>query len=212
MGRACYLEIDQLVSQRNVMILEGILTTTGADGRPHVAPMGAVIADPREQPIERMVLRPWKTSATCCNLSRAGEAVFHVTDDVGLLACAAVGRLERLPELRRAESVAGWIIADACRWYALRVWQIDDTRDRAEVQTDVVDRGRIRDFFGFNRAMHAVVEGAICASRIGLLPPGQIRSDLRRLADLVEKTGGRREIEAWRFLTEYVREKLEETG
>ena len=33
----------------------------------------------------------------------------------------------------------------------------------------VVDEGRLRDFFGFNRAKHAVVEAAILATRIAFL-------------------------------------------
>ena len=33
----------------------------------------------------------------------------------------------------------------------------------------MVDQGRLRDFFGFNRAKHAVIEAAILATRLSLL-------------------------------------------
>ncbi|NUQ65287.1 MAG: DUF447 family protein [Pirellulales bacterium] len=192
------------------MILEGIVTTTDPDGQAHVAPMGATIDDPRDRPIRHAILRPYRTSRTYANLVRTGEAVFHVSDDVGLFARAAVGRLDRLPKLRPAAAVKGWILADACRWYALRVRRISGPEERAQVEADVVEAGSIRDFLGFNRAMYAVVEGAILASRIGFVPGEQIRAELTRLAVIVEKTGGTRQREAWDFLQRYVREKIGE--
>ena len=194
------------------MILEGIITTLNADGRPNIAPMGALIDEPGREPIRRMILRPFPTTATYANLQRTGQAVFHVTDDVELLARAAVGPPDPLPAMRPAEAVEGLILDDACRWYALRVCRLDDSGPRAEIQTEVVDGGRIRDFFGFNRAKAAVVEAAILATRVHLLPRDTILADLARLAVLVEKTGGRAERSAFAFLEEYVRRGPEEHG
>ena len=156
-----------------------------------------------------MILRPFPTAATYANLRRTGQAVFHVTDDVELLARAAVGPVDPLPAMRPAEAVEGRILADACRWYALRVRRLDDLGPRAEIETEVVDWGRIRDFFGFNRAKAAVVEAAILATRVHLLSPDAIRADLARLAVLVEKTGGQSERSAFAFLEAYVRQGLE---
>jgi uncharacterized protein len=68
----------------------------------------------------------------------------------------------------------------------------------------VVDRGTIREFFGFNRAKHAVVEAAILATRTAFLPPEEIRGEFARLAVLVEKTGGPREHEAFEFLERFI--------
>ncbi|HEY2147279.1 MAG TPA: DUF447 domain-containing protein, partial [Pirellulales bacterium] len=81
---------------------------------------------------------------------------------------------------------------------------IDDSRSRTEITAQVVEGGRIRDFFGFNRAMHAVVEADILATRIGLIANHEITAEFNRLAPLVEKTGGEREREAFRFLQDYV--------
>ena len=187
------------------MILEGIITTLGADGRPNIAPMGASIDEPGREPPARMILRPFATTATYANLRRTGQAVFHVTDDVELLARAAVGSVDPLPAMRPAETVEGQILTDACRWYALRVGRLDDSGPRAEIEAEVVAWGRLRDFFGFNRAKAAVVEAAILATRVHLLPPEAILADLARLAVLVEKTGGRAEKSAFAFLEQYVR-------
>ena len=62
----------------------------------------------------------------------------------------------------------------------------------------------MREFFGFNRAMFAVVEAAILATRTAFLPAEQIAADYERLAVPVEKTGGEREREAFAFLRAYV--------
>ncbi len=55
---------------------------------------------------------------------------------------------------------------------------------------EVVAEGRQRDFFGLNRGKHAVVEAAILATRTSILPLEEIQADFRKLAILVEKTGG----------------------
>jgi hypothetical protein len=182
------------------LILEGLVTTRNADGSPQISPMGPIV----DEAMERLILRPFQTSTTFANLARDGRGVFHVTDDVLLLATAAVGQPDPLPPLLPAHGGAGFIIADACRWYAFEVRSIDTSQPRTTIVADVVDRGRIRDFFGFNRAKHAVVEAAILATRIGILPRDEIEQEFARLAVLVEKTGGPRERQAFEFLQTYV--------
>jgi len=53
--------------------------------------------------------------------------------------------------------------------------------------------------------MFAVVEAAILATRVHLLPAATITADFDRLAVLVQKTGGPREAEAFELLRDYVR-------
>jgi hypothetical protein len=183
------------------MILEGIVTTVCADGRVNISPMGPLVdADLRE-----LVLRPYQTSTTYQNLKRTGQGVFHVTDDVWLLAQAALGTPDPLPEMRPAEGVEGFTLTGACRWYSFRVRELDDSHERTNIVADVVASGRLRDFFGFNRGKHAVVEAAILATRVGIVPIEQIRSELAKLKVLVEKTGGPQEHRAFTLLEDYVR-------
>jgi hypothetical protein len=182
------------------MILEGIVTTRNLDRSVNISPMGPRV----DAAMERIVLRPYQTSTTYRNLERTGEGVLHVTDDVLLLAHAAVGRPDPPPPMRNAESIDGAILTDACRWYAFRVESIDASRERIEITAHVVDRGAIREFFGFNRAKHAIVEAAILATRTSYLPTDDIRRQFEHLAVLVEKTGGEKEHEAFRFLRDYV--------
>jgi uncharacterized protein len=189
------------------MILEGIVTTLSPEGTLNIAPMGPRV----EADMDRLVLRPFRTAQTYRNLCDHGEGVLHVTDDVLLLARAAVGNVEPVPEVVRAERILGYILVGACRYYEFRVTAIDDREERVTIEAETVYRGRFRDFFGFNRAKHAVVEAAILATRTALLPAEEIAQEFRKLAVLVQKTGGAQEQEAFRFLSEYVEKATRKT-
>lgn len=186
------------------MILEGIVTTVNADGSVNVAPMGPRV----DESMSQFVLRPYRSSATYRNLKRTRAGVFHVTDDVEMLARAAIDRWDVPPSLRPAEVVEGWLLETACRWYAFKVVSLADASDRTTIECRTVTQGRLRDFFGFNRAKHAVVEAAILATRIGLLPADEILGEYRRLAVIVEKTAGAQERRAFALLREHVEAQL----
>jgi hypothetical protein len=183
------------------MILEGIVTTRDDRGGVHVAPMGPVV----DESFSKLRLRPFQTSQTYANLKRTPFGVFHVVDDVLLLARAAVGLLTEAPPTVPAEKIPGSVLADCCRWYEFEVQEVDDSRERAEMQACVLHAGRRRDFFGFNRAKHAVLEAAILATRLHLNPRAEILVELNRLKPAVAKTGGPAEIEAFALLERYVR-------
>jgi hypothetical protein len=186
------------------MILEGIVTTLSADGTVNISPMGPRV----DAGMTRLVLKPYQTSTTYQNLKRTGQGVFHVTDDVELLARAAIGAPDPPPPMQGATAVEGRILTGACRWYAFRVAALDDRRERSEIVCDVVDRGTLREFFGLNRGKHAVVEAAILATRIEFLPVDEILSQFERLKPLVEKTGGDAELRAFEFLSNFVRARV----
>jgi hypothetical protein len=187
------------------MILEGLVTTLGQDGVINVAPMG-----PRVElaagtgDLISLVLRPFRTARTFANLQFHPEGVFHVTDDVLLLARAALGTLDPSPAMTPANQVRGWVLADACRFYEFRLTDWKDGAERVEMPAQILHHGKTRDFLGFNRARHAVVEAAILASRTGFLALEPIRAEFQRLAVLVQKTGGPREREAFSLLEKHI--------
>jgi uncharacterized protein len=174
------------------LVLEGLITTTNPDGSLHLAPMGPHV----EADFTRFTLRPFLTSTTYRNLCAHPEGVLHVTDDVLLLARAAVGKVDPLPAHRPAAKVKGFILNDACRYYEFVVVSRDESSERVSMQAEVVAVGRQRDFFGFNRAKHAVVEASILATRFHLLPLAEIAAEFQRLRVIVAKTGGPAEHEA----------------
>jgi hypothetical protein len=183
------------------LILEGLVTTLDEPGGVHVAPMGPAVDGPD---FSRFLLRPFPTSHTYQNLRRHPEGVLHVSDDILLLARAAVGRFDPPPEVFPAARVRGYVLRQACRWYEFRVASIDDSQERVRMEAEVIHAGRLRDFFGFNRAKHAVVEAAILATRTAFLPADHIAAEFQRLAVLVEKTGGPDEHAAFALLRESV--------
>lgn len=185
-------------------ILEGLVTTVNPDGSANVAPLGPLV----DASFDQLLLRPYKSSTTYANLRRTGQGVLHVTDDVRLIAQAAIGQFQRPPEWVPAEGVEGFILADTCRWYAFRVVAVDDSTQPAEMRAVVVNRGRQRDFFGFNRAKHAVIEAAILATRVDRLPPEAIRTEMDRLAVIVDKTAGDQESRAFGLLREHIGKAL----
>jgi hypothetical protein len=183
------------------LLLEGIVTTLNADQSTNISPLGPIV----DASFQWLRLRPYQTSTTYANLSRTREGVLHVTDDVELFAQAAIGKPDPQPPMRAAVAVCGSILIDACRWYAFRIEHVESEKQPAEMLGRVVDSGRQRDFFGFNRAKHAVIEAAILATRIAFLPRPEILADFSRLATAVHKTGGHAERRAFALLDDYVR-------
>lgn len=190
------------------MILEGIVTSLNAAGELNVAPMGPIV----DESLTSFVLRPFQTSRTYRNLKERPCGVFHVVDDVLLLAKAAIGRLTDEPQTLPTERIVGRVLADACRWYEFEVDELDDSTERTTIKARVVHVGRLRDYFGLNRAKHAVVEAAILATRLHLLEPSAIRQQLDWLRIPVQKTAGARETAAFALIEDFVTETLGRSG
>ena len=108
--------------------------------------------------------------------------------------------------------MAGAILSDACRYYEFRVAELDDRDDRTRIVAETVCAGHHRDFFGFNRAKHAVLEAAILATRTAWLPLRDLLLEFRKLEVLVSKTGGPDELAAFALLTDYLREAAVRQG
>jgi hypothetical protein len=182
------------------MILEGIVTSLDAEGNVNVAPMGPIV----DAAMATLRLRPFRSSHTYRNLKYRPCGVFHVVDDVLLLARAAIDRLESSPPTFPAREVEGAVLQAACRWYEFRIREFDDQEERTNLLAQVVHKGRLRDFFGFNRAKSAVVEAAILATRVHILPKQEILDRFAELEIPIQKTGGAQEFEAFTLLTDFV--------
>ncbi len=178
------------------MILEGLVTTLNADESGHLAPMGPEVSGPD---FTAFTLKPFKTSTTYKNLKALGEGVLHTTDDVLLLAKSALGQAE-MPAVFDAITVHGLVLEDCCRFFEFRVTKLDDRDDRTRIDCEVFYSGTQREFFGFNRAKHAVLEAAILATRFALKPAAEIAAEFARLRIIVDKTAGPAELEAMAFL------------
>jgi hypothetical protein len=183
--------------RRQAVIVETIVTSLDASGAVNCAPMGVEWSD------DSIILKPFLETATYRNLVATRAAVINLTDDVLLFAQAAISNpvYSTVP----AQMVRGVVLADCCSWREVEVRAVDSSPPRSRIETAVVHRGTRREFIGFNRARHAVLEAAIYATRLHLLPRAFIDSELGRLQVIVDKTAGPRELEAMTLLTDYVR-------
>ena len=173
-----------------------------AAGRVNIAPMGPMVNDSMSQ----FILRPFTTSTTYKNLKATGQGVFHVTDDALLVARAAIGPVDPNGDVavRPADHVEGLVLTGTCRYYELQVVDLDDRQERTTITARVVAAKTLRDFFGFNRARHAVLEAAILATRVHLTGPQLVLDEIERLQTMVDKTGSATEHQAMDLLRSYV--------
>jgi len=178
------------------VIIECIVTTLDTAGAANFAPMGVEWGE------DHIVLKPFLETTTFRNVVSGRAAVVNLTDDAMLLAQGAISS-PQFPAFP-AEVVRGVVLEAACSWREVEVVSIDDTPPRSRVETRVVHHGFRREFIGFNRARHAVLEAAILATRTHLIPKAEISTELARLQVIVEKTAGPREREAMAMLAEYV--------
>ena len=178
-------------------IIETVTTTINPDGSVNCAAMGVEWGD------ETIVIKPYASTRTLRNLRATGAAVVNLTDDILLFTQAALG--DPRPLTRPTAAIDGAVLADACSWREVTVEAIDDSGPRARVTTHVVGGGTGREFLGFNRARHAVLEASILASRARMLAAAEIRAEVERLQVLVDKTAGPREREAMELVRRHVR-------
>jgi len=181
------------------VIIESIVTSMDPSGTVNFAPMGV------EWGGDPLVLKPFLETTTFRNVSATRAAVVNLTDDVMLFAQAAISS----PSYRAfpAEVIRGVVLEAACSWREVEAVSVDATPPRSRIEARVVHHGFRREFLGFNRARHAVLEAAILATRTHLSPAEQIQAEMEKLQVIVDKTAGPRELEAMALLTAYVRSR-----
>ena len=180
----------------NDVIFETVVTTVAADGTPHVAPMGVRYVD------DAVVLMPFRPSTTLDNISATGHAVLNLLTDTRVFAGCVTGRRDW--PTRPAEKIAGVRLACALRHVELSLAERSDDVQRPVLRMARVHAASHADFIGFNRAQAAVVEGAVLVSRLHMLPPSKVDTEMVYLQIAIDKTAGPEEREAWGWLVEAV--------
>jgi len=180
----------------NDVIYETVVTTVAADGRPRVAPMGVRYRD------DQVVLMPFKPSTTHDNIDATGCAVLNIVTDTRVFAGCVTGRRD-WPTLP-AEKIAGVRLASALSHIELRLAERVDDAQRPVLRMARVHEAAHANFAGFNRAQAAVIEGAVLVSRLHMLPPHKVDSEMAYLRIAIDKTAGPAEHEAWGWLVDAV--------
>jgi hypothetical protein len=186
------------------MIRETIVTTVDAQGRVHIAPLG-IIADGAD-----WIIAPFRPSTTLDNLRAVPFAVASQTDDVRVFAGCLTGRRD-WPTVA-CEDVPVPRLADALSHMALAVERVSEDALRPRFHCRVVRHVAHAPSAGFNRAQAAVIEAAILASRLGMLPREKVEREIAYLGTAVSKTAGPAEATAWDWLVEAIRAHYADDG
>lgn len=176
------------------MIRETIVTTRGADGRTHIAPLG-LIADG-----DGWIIAPFRPSATLDNLRAVPFAVANHTDDVRVFAGCLTGRRDW--PTTPAEEVPVARLAGALAHLELAVDRVSEDAERPRFHCRALRCVPHAPFAGFNRAQAAVIEAAILISRLHFLPRDKVEREWNYLKIAIDKTAGPIEQEAWDWLAE----------
>ncbi|MGQ0656721.1 MAG: DUF447 domain-containing protein [Chromatiales bacterium] len=178
------------------MIYETVLVTRSAGGGFHIAPMGI-----RHQE-GRVVLAPFRPSATLDNLVATGEVVINMTDDVAVIAGCLTGRRDW--PLVPVQHIQGARLASTLAHAEARVERVEEDELRPRFFCKIVHEETHAPFRGFNRAQGAVLEAAILVSRLHMLPMEKIDREVEYLKIAIDKTAGDRERMAWGWLMERI--------
>ena len=185
-------------------IFETVVTTCSPAGVVHIAPMGVRYAG------ERVVLKPFRPSATLDNILAGRAAVLNLLTDVRVFAGCLTGRRDwptvdvNLPGEARTVR-----LACALEHVVLGLETVDEDAQRPTLGLARRRAQRHGPYPGFNRAQAAVIEGAILVSRLHLLPPAKIEAEMAYLQIAIDKTAGPAELEAWGWLQDAVAARQE---
>ena len=177
------------------MIRESIVTTRNPDGTAHVAPLGVSVEPPW------LVIAPFRPSTTLANLERHPFACINYTTDVRIFAGCVTGRRRDWPTVP-ATRVPCPRLEAALAHAEVEVAEVLQDPQRPRFRCRELLEATHAPFRGLVRAQAAVVEAAILASRLHLLPADKIDREMAYLEIAIQKTAGDAEREAWGWLVE----------
>jgi hypothetical protein len=171
------------------MIRECVVTTLDFDSQPHIAPLGLI-----EDGVN-WIIAPFRPSATLLNLEFNPVATASFIDDVRIFAGCVTGNknwpLSDIPGWRAPRLEAALAHAE------LEVVRTDPHETRPRFSCAVRRVVTHRPFLGLNRAKAAVLEAAILATRLHILPREKIVAEIAYLTIAIDKTAGDAEREAF---------------
>jgi uncharacterized protein len=173
-------------------IVETIVTTQSGDGVVHVAPLG-LIADGGH-----WIIAPFAPSRTLDNLRAVPFACASHTTDVRVFAGCITGR-KSWPVVPASNLKASRLAACASHW-ELAVEHVIEAAQRPRFVCRIAHAESHEPWSGHNRAQAAVIECAVLASRLHMLPLEKIDAELEYLKIAISKTAGPAELEAWGWL------------
>jgi hypothetical protein len=178
------------------LIHECVLTTLSPEGEPHIAPLGLI------EEGAHWIAAPFRPSKTLANLEHNKKFTASFTDDARIFAGLVIG--QRSFPLTDIEGWPAPRLTCALAHAELEIERVeaDDVRPRFFCRVRHTESHR--PFLGMNRARAAVLEAAILATRLGMLPREKIESEIAYLKIAIDKTAGAAEREAWDMVMEKI--------
>lgn len=178
------------------LILETIVITLAPDGTEHLVPFGLIGEG------DEFVLAPFRPSPTIVNLDASPFFSASSPRDVRVIAGAVTGRRE-WPTVA-CERIPGRRLADSFGHAEFQVAAIEDDATRPRYRGRTLHSAAHAPFIGYNRAQGAVLEAAILSTRLHMLEPAKVLTEMAYLAIAIGKTAGPREREAWGWIEDKV--------
>ncbi len=186
------------------LIRECIVSTLNPAGEPHLAPLGLI------EEGERWIIAPFRPSTTLRNLELSSRATASFIDDAEIFAGFVTGKRD-WPTV----SLPQWPVPrlePALAHAELEVERVEDDEQRPRFYCIVRRIETHRPFLGMNRARAAVLEAAVLATRLNMLPRQKIDSEIAYLKIAIEKTAGPSEKAAWERLMARINAHRTESG
>nr|WP_246733183.1 DUF447 domain-containing protein [Methylobacterium sp. BTF04] len=178
------------------MILETVVTTLSPEGLIHLVPFGLI------QDGADWILSPFRPSPTIVNLDASPYFAASSPSDVRVIAGAVTGRRDW--PLVACDRIPGRRLATSFGHAEFEVVSVEDDATRPRYRGRMVHSAAHVPFFGYNRAQAAVLEAAILSTRLHMLEPDKILTEMRYHAIAISKTAGPAEREAWDWIEDKV--------
>ncbi|MEA1998261.1 MAG: DUF447 family protein [Euryarchaeota archaeon] len=179
-------------------ISEVIVTTRSASGTFNAAPIG-IITTTNDQ-----FVKLYKRSRTFTNVQETKKLAANVTCDVVLFVKAA---LDNLGEAHYSSLSSFPVLKEANSWILFQAVLAEESTEYSLFQlTPLTVKINRKELKAINRGRNAVIEATILATRYLRVNDEREKEELKkqmaRYAEIVEKCGGHREKEAIRILEE----------
>jgi len=179
------------------LILETIVTTTNPDGSVHLVPFGLIVEG------DDYIVAPFRPSPTIANLERHPFLAAAAPRDIRVIAGCVTGRRDWATVA--CDVIEGVRLQDCFAHMELAVREVAPDELRPRFRCRPVHGAMHEPFLGYNRAQAAVLEAAILSTRLHLLTPQKIRSEMAYLEIAIDKTAGPTEREAWQWIEAKIR-------
>ncbi|MAR78080.1 MAG: tetrahydromethanopterin synthesis protein [Gammaproteobacteria bacterium] len=182
------------------MIHEVIITSKSKDDIINIAPMGIRIKD------DEVTISPFKPSQTLTNIMATKIATVNFIDDVRVFA-GIVTNFQKNWDLCIAER-KGIVphLKSSNAHYNLIMEEFKDDEKRPNITCKIISQGNHRPFQGFNRAQSSIIEASVLVSRLSMLPIEKIHQEIEYLKIGIDKTAGKRELEAWTWIIQKIKD------